>query len=215
MAEFNVTDGFRVNFLYPRLPFCYGPQDYAVTGPKTTLSSYISRHFSLLPPSNACRIHALLRLALRRPTGFHGPQTTPRSHGCRRSDKPQWFRRSHMCCGSHQSHRSCRSHGSHRPQGSPRSHRCCKLLGCRRSHRSHQFRRSRWSHRTDRCRRSQGSQQCKATQSKAQNGLELAPGTQDVAWEWCSGNAKSTKWRTVGSGHSRCGLGVVFWQDAS
>ena len=59
------------------------------------------------------------------------------------------------------------------------------------------------------------AKQRKATQSKAQHGLELAPGTQDVAWEWCSGNAKSTKWPTVGSGHSRCGLGVVFWQDAS
>eukprot|EP00959_Pyramimonas_sp_CCMP1952_P176918 3697731-Pyramimonas_sp.AAC.1 len=30
--------------------------------------------------------------------------------------------------------------------------------------------------------------------------------------EWCYGNTKSTKWLTVGSGHSKCGLGNVFWE---
>eukprot|EP00959_Pyramimonas_sp_CCMP1952_P071854 1500857-Pyramimonas_sp.AAC.1 len=59
------------------------------------------------------------------------------------------------------------------------------------------------------------TKQCKATQNKAQNGLELAPGTQNVAWELCSGNTNNTKWPTVGSEQSRRGLGMVFWQDAS
>ena len=48
---------------------------------------------------------------------------------------------------------------------------------------------------------------------KTQTGLHLAPGIQNVASEWCFGTAKSTKWPTVGSGHSKCGLGMVFWQD--
>eukprot|EP00959_Pyramimonas_sp_CCMP1952_P013377 282091-Pyramimonas_sp.AAC.1 len=30
--------------------------------------------------------------------------------------------------------------------------------------------------------------------------------------EWCSGSAKNTKWPTAGSGHSKCGLGVVLWE---
>ena len=42
--------------------------------------------------------------------------------------------------------------------------------------------------------------------------LQVAPGTHDVAWELSSGNTGSTKWPTVGSGHSRYGLGVVFWE---
>ena len=46
----------------------------------------------------------------------------------------------------------------------------------------------------------------------AESGLQLAPGTQNVAWEWYSGNTKSRKWPTVGSGQSQCGLGMVFWE---
>ena len=46
---------------------------------------------------------------------------------------------------------------------------------------------------------------------RAQNGLQFVVDNQNVAWEWCSGNAKSIKWPTVGSGHSECGLGMVFW----
>eukprot|EP00959_Pyramimonas_sp_CCMP1952_P057522 1200860-Pyramimonas_sp.AAC.1 len=30
----------------------------------------------------------------------------------------------------------------------------------------------------------------------------LAPGIQNVAWEWSSGSSKTTKWPTVGPGHS-------------
>ena len=47
---------------------------------------------------------------------------------------------------------------------------------------------------------------------RTQSGLQLAPGTQNVAWEWCSGTTKSRKWPTVGSRHSECGLGMVFWE---
>ena len=47
---------------------------------------------------------------------------------------------------------------------------------------------------------------------RAQSGLQLVPDIQNVAWEWCSANTKSTKWLTVGSGHSKCCLGVVFWE---
>eukprot|EP00959_Pyramimonas_sp_CCMP1952_P399574 8372003-Pyramimonas_sp.AAC.1 len=40
--------------------------------------------------------------------------------------------------------------------------------------------------------------------------LQLAPGTQNVAWEWCSGKTKNTKGPTIGSGHSTCDLGMAF-----
>eukprot|EP00959_Pyramimonas_sp_CCMP1952_P367053 7687908-Pyramimonas_sp.AAC.1 len=33
---------------------------------------------------------------------------------------------------------------------------------------------------------------------RTRNGLQLAPGNQNVAWEWCSGHTKNTKWPTVG-----------------
>merc|ERR1711920_1131912 len=35
---------------------------------------------------------------------------------------------------------------------------------------------------------------------------------QNVAREWSSGNTKNTKWPTVGSGHSKCGPGMEFWE---
>ena len=47
---------------------------------------------------------------------------------------------------------------------------------------------------------------------RARSGLQLAPGIQNVAREWRSGKSKSTKWPTVGSGHSECGLGMAFWE---
>ena len=46
----------------------------------------------------------------------------------------------------------------------------------------------------------------------AQSGLQLGQDTPNVAWEWCSGNTKSTKWPTVRSGPSKCGLGMVSWE---
>eukprot|EP00959_Pyramimonas_sp_CCMP1952_P011711 246129-Pyramimonas_sp.AAC.1 len=42
------------------------------------------------------------------------------------------------------------------------------------------------------------------------SGLQLAPGIPNVTWEWCSGSTKNTKWPALGSGHSKCGLRVVF-----
>eukprot|EP00959_Pyramimonas_sp_CCMP1952_P121223 2534730-Pyramimonas_sp.AAC.1 len=45
---------------------------------------------------------------------------------------------------------------------------------------------------------------------RIRSGPQLGPGIQNVAWEWCFGSTKNTKWLTVGSGHSKCGLGVVF-----
>eukprot|EP00959_Pyramimonas_sp_CCMP1952_P300246 6280370-Pyramimonas_sp.AAC.1 len=42
--------------------------------------------------------------------------------------------------------------------------------------------------------------------------LQLAPGIQNHAQEWSSGNLKATKWLTVGSGHSKCGPGMEFWE---
>eukprot|EP00959_Pyramimonas_sp_CCMP1952_P147862 3094411-Pyramimonas_sp.AAC.1 len=30
--------------------------------------------------------------------------------------------------------------------------------------------------------------------------------------DWCSGNTKITKWPTVGSGQSKYGAGMVFWE---
>eukprot|EP00959_Pyramimonas_sp_CCMP1952_P377793 7913480-Pyramimonas_sp.AAC.1 len=42
--------------------------------------------------------------------------------------------------------------------------------------------------------------------------LQLAPGTQNHAQEQSPGNSKTTKWLTVGSGHSQCGLGMEFWE---
>eukprot|EP00959_Pyramimonas_sp_CCMP1952_P460522 9480015-Pyramimonas_sp.AAC.1 len=44
------------------------------------------------------------------------------------------------------------------------------------------------------------------------SGLHLAPGIQNVAREYCSGNTKNTKWPTAGSGHSKFCLGMVFWE---
>ena len=46
---------------------------------------------------------------------------------------------------------------------------------------------------------------------RARSSLQLVADTPNVSWEQCYGNTKSTKWRTVGSGHSKCGLGIVFW----
>ena len=31
-------------------------------------------------------------------------------------------------------------------------------------------------------------------------------------WEWCSGNTKNTKDGELVLGHSKCGLGMVFWE---
>ena len=47
---------------------------------------------------------------------------------------------------------------------------------------------------------------------RARSGLQLAPDIQNVSWELCFGNTKNTKWPTVRSGPSKCGLGVVFWE---
>merc|ERR1711920_110697 len=47
---------------------------------------------------------------------------------------------------------------------------------------------------------------------RPRSGLQLAPGIQNVAREWSSGNSKTTKWPTVGSGHSKCGPGMEFWE---
>merc|ERR1712113_664925 len=47
---------------------------------------------------------------------------------------------------------------------------------------------------------------------RPRSGLQLAPGIQNVAREWSSGNSKNTKWPTVGSGHSKCGPGIEFWE---
>eukprot|EP00959_Pyramimonas_sp_CCMP1952_P382932 8023848-Pyramimonas_sp.AAC.1 len=47
---------------------------------------------------------------------------------------------------------------------------------------------------------------------RARSGVQLAPGIQNVTREWSSGKSKSTKWPTSGSGHSKCGPGVVFWE---
>eukprot|EP00959_Pyramimonas_sp_CCMP1952_P407255 8535252-Pyramimonas_sp.AAC.1 len=47
---------------------------------------------------------------------------------------------------------------------------------------------------------------------RARSGLQLAPGIQHVAREWCSGKSKGTKWLTVGSGHPKCGPGMEVWE---
>ena len=47
---------------------------------------------------------------------------------------------------------------------------------------------------------------------RARSGLQLAPDIQNVAREWSSGKSKSTKWPTVGSGHSKCSPGMKFWE---
>eukprot|EP00959_Pyramimonas_sp_CCMP1952_P277760 5806036-Pyramimonas_sp.AAC.1 len=49
---------------------------------------------------------------------------------------------------------------------------------------------------------------------RTRSGLQLAPGIQNVACEWCSGKTKNTKWPTVGSRHSKCGLGMVFQEQS-
>eukprot|EP00959_Pyramimonas_sp_CCMP1952_P077283 1615426-Pyramimonas_sp.AAC.1 len=33
-----------------------------------------------------------------------------------------------------------------------------------------------------------------------------------MAQDWCSGNTKITKWPTNGSGQSKCGTGIMFWE---
>eukprot|EP00959_Pyramimonas_sp_CCMP1952_P146002 3057229-Pyramimonas_sp.AAC.1 len=33
-----------------------------------------------------------------------------------------------------------------------------------------------------------------------------------MAQDWCSGNTKITRWPTVGSGQSKYGTGMVFWE---
>eukprot|EP00959_Pyramimonas_sp_CCMP1952_P016063 339690-Pyramimonas_sp.AAC.1 len=38
---------------------------------------------------------------------------------------------------------------------------------------------------------------------RTRSGLQMAPGIQNVASEWCSEKTKNTKWPTVGSGHSK------------
>ena len=48
---------------------------------------------------------------------------------------------------------------------------------------------------------------------RARSGLQLAPGIQNVAWELCFGNTKSTKWPTVGSGHPKCGMRIVLFEQ--
>ena len=47
---------------------------------------------------------------------------------------------------------------------------------------------------------------------RTRSGLQLAPGVQNVAREWSFGNSKNTKWPTIGSGHSKCGPGMEFWE---
>eukprot|EP00959_Pyramimonas_sp_CCMP1952_P145058 3037190-Pyramimonas_sp.AAC.1 len=46
---------------------------------------------------------------------------------------------------------------------------------------------------------------------RTRSGLQLAPGVQNMAREWCSGNTKNTKWPTADSGHSKSCPGIVFW----
>eukprot|EP00959_Pyramimonas_sp_CCMP1952_P034033 713584-Pyramimonas_sp.AAC.1 len=40
----------------------------------------------------------------------------------------------------------------------------------------------------------------------------MAPGIQNHAQEWSSGNSKNTKWPTVGSAHSKSCPGMEFWE---
>eukprot|EP00959_Pyramimonas_sp_CCMP1952_P211273 4421632-Pyramimonas_sp.AAC.1 len=47
---------------------------------------------------------------------------------------------------------------------------------------------------------------------RTRNGLQLTPGIQNHAQECSSGNSRTTKWPTVGSGDSKCGPGVEFWE---
>eukprot|EP00959_Pyramimonas_sp_CCMP1952_P025141 527479-Pyramimonas_sp.AAC.1 len=47
---------------------------------------------------------------------------------------------------------------------------------------------------------------------RARSGLQLAPGIQNVAREWCPGKSKRRKWPTVGSWHPKCRPGMVFWE---
>ena len=48
---------------------------------------------------------------------------------------------------------------------------------------------------------------------RARSGLQLALGIQNEDWEKCFENTKSTKWPTVGSQHSECGMGMVFFEQ--
>merc|ERR1712060_690273 len=47
---------------------------------------------------------------------------------------------------------------------------------------------------------------------RPRSGLQLAPGIQNVARELSSGTSKTTKWPTVGSGHSKSCPGMEFWE---
>eukprot|EP00959_Pyramimonas_sp_CCMP1952_P143024 2994251-Pyramimonas_sp.AAC.1 len=47
---------------------------------------------------------------------------------------------------------------------------------------------------------------------RTRSALQLAPGIQNHSQEWSTGNSKTTKWPAVGSGHSKCGPGVEFWE---
>eukprot|EP00959_Pyramimonas_sp_CCMP1952_P076288 1594099-Pyramimonas_sp.AAC.1 len=47
---------------------------------------------------------------------------------------------------------------------------------------------------------------------RPRSGLQLAPGIQNHAQKWNSGNSKTTKWRTVGSEHSKSCPGMEFWE---
>ena len=65
MTEFDVTDGFRVVSLHPRLPFCYGPQDYAWL-------AYFPTHFA--SATLRCPSHSRVASA-----GSHTPHRVPRA----------------------------------------------------------------------------------------------------------------------------------------
>eukprot|EP00959_Pyramimonas_sp_CCMP1952_P270628 5657447-Pyramimonas_sp.AAC.1 len=45
---------------------------------------------------------------------------------------------------------------------------------------------------------------------RPRSGLHLAPGIQNHAQEWSSGNSKTAKWPTVGSVHSKSCPGMDF-----
>ena len=48
---------------------------------------------------------------------------------------------------------------------------------------------------------------------RPRSGPKVALDIQDTVWEYNFGNTKSTELATVGSGRSKCGLGVVFWEQ--
>eukprot|EP00959_Pyramimonas_sp_CCMP1952_P060852 1271072-Pyramimonas_sp.AAC.1 len=45
---------------------------------------------------------------------------------------------------------------------------------------------------------------------RTRRSLQLAPGIQNHAQEWSYGNSKTTKWPTIGSGHSKSCPGMKF-----